>query len=275
MLSARPSSNACSTGKCRDQLTRTPATPPSIPLLPTTRAARRRTAGVAALVAVLVCALWGLPAAATASAQPAATEARAPQGEPQATPPAGEPPAAQSAHAATAHEGRPAEGAEGEAEHTESPWAAVARLFNFALLAGALFYFLRSPLMVYLDQRRVQVRSELEKAAELKVQAGAEMTAIDAKMAALPEELEALRRRGADEISAEEQRIRAQAEAERQRLLDHAKREIETELHVAARELKARAGGLAVEVATERVKRAITESDQVRLVDRYVAQVKE
>ena len=68
---------------------------------------------------------------------------------------------------------------------------------------------------------------------------------------------------------------RAQTEAERQRLLDQAKREIATELRVAERDLKTRAGELAVAVATERVKRTITDADQARLVDRYVAQVKE
>ncbi len=278
MLSARQSSNACSIGKCRDQLTRTPATPSSTSLSPTTHAARNRTAGVTVAAAALVWALWGLPAGASAGVSPspqaAAVEARAPQAESPAAPAAGEPAATGAAHAGTAQEARQGEG-EGETGHTESPWAAVARLFNFALLAGALVYFLRSPLMIYLDQRRVQVRGELAKAAALKAEAGAEMAGIDAKMAALPGELEALRRRGAGEIAAEEERIRAQAEAERQRLLDHAKREIETELRVAERELKARAGELAVDVATERVKRAITDADQARLLDRYVAQVKE
>ena len=40
--------------------------------------------------------------------------------------------------------------AEGEGGH-ESPWALPARIFNFALLAGGLFYLLRSPLMGYLS----------------------------------------------------------------------------------------------------------------------------
>ena len=145
----------------------------------------------------------------------------------------------------------------------------------FDVLAGALVYFLRSPLMAYLDDRRVQVRSELAKAAELKAEAGAELSTIDAKMGALPGELDALKRRGAEEIAAEEARIRALAESERQRLLDQAKRGIEAELRVAERDLKKRTGELAVAVATERVKRTITDADQVRLVDRYVAQVKE
>jgi F-type H+-transporting ATPase subunit b len=83
-----------------------------------------------------------------------------------------------------------------------------------------------------------------------------------------------LKRRGAEEIAAEEARITTLAESERRRLLDQAKREIETQLRLAERELKKRAGELAVEVATARVKRTITDRDQARLVDQYVAQVR-
>ena len=153
MLSARPSSNACSIGKCRDQLTRTPATPSPIPLTPTAHAARRRMARVAAVVAVLVCALWGLPAGAAGTrrpAPPAASEAAAPQAERPAARPAGEP-GAESAASPGAQAGEAARGGDGEAEHPESIWAVMGRLFNFALLAGGLVYFLRSPLMAYLD----------------------------------------------------------------------------------------------------------------------------
>ena len=156
----------------------------------------------------------------------------------------------------------------------ESPWALPARIFNFALLAGGLYYLLRSPLMGYLTQRGIQVRGELTSAANLRKEAAAQVAAVEAKMQALPDEIEALKRRGAEEIVAEEARISGLAEVERQRLLEQAKREIEMQLRVAERDLKQRAGELAVAVATARVKRTITAADHKRLVDQYVAQVR-
>jgi F0F1-type ATP synthase membrane subunit b/b' len=93
-------------------------------------------------------------------------------------------------------------------------------------------------------------------------------------MQALPGEIDALKRRGAEEIAAEEARIAGLAEAERQRLIEQAKREIEMQLRIAERDLKTRAGELAVEVATARVTRAITAADHQRLVDQYVEQVR-
>jgi F-type H+-transporting ATPase subunit b len=163
--------------------------------------------------------------------------------------------------------------AEGEGGH-ESPWALPARIFNFAVLAGGLFYLLRSPLAGYLAQRGIQVRSELTSAAALRKEAAAQLAAVEARMQALPGEIDALKRRGAEEIAAEEARITGLAEAERQRLLEQARREIGMQLRLAERDLKQRAGELAVEVATARVKRTITTGDHERLLNQYVEQVR-
>jgi len=177
-----------------------------------------------------------------------------------------------------AREGQPAghgsETAHGEGEAAPEPfWRVLARLFNFALMAGGLIYLLRSPFAGYIHNRSQLIRSELANAAEMRATAAAEMERIEARLRALPGELEKLRKHGAEEIAAEEARIRDLAAAERRRMLDQAKRVIDTELRVAERTLRARAGELAIAVATERVRRTMTDADQARLVDRYLAQV--
>lgn len=150
----------------------------------------------------------------------------------------------------------------------------VARIANFAILAGTLVYFLRSPIAKYLRDRGAQIRGDLVNAAEMKQTAAAQIEEIDRKMKALPGELEALRAQGAQEIAAEEQRIRAAAAAERDRLLEQARREIDLQVKAAERELVSHAADLAVGVAAERIKKNITDEDQKRLVDRYVEQLK-
>jgi F-type H+-transporting ATPase subunit b len=269
MLSARRSSNACSIGKRRDPVTHSHAAPrmsllpaPGFCLAPTLRA-------LVAAACVWLVVVGGAQAMAAPQhadpAQPAAANAQMP-------------PTEQPAHGQAAAAGHGTEAAaKGETEsegHGESPWAVIARLVNFVILAGGLVYLLRSPLMGFLEQRGVSVRSELKKAADLKTDAAAQIAQIDDKMKALPAEIDAMKRRGAEEIKAEEARIHALAEAERRRLLDQAKREIQTQLRVAERDLKKRAGELAVDVATERVTRTITARDHARLVDRYVSQVR-
>jgi F0F1-type ATP synthase membrane subunit b/b' len=161
----------------------------------------------------------------------------------------------------------------GEEHAGASIWGTLGRLFNFAVLAGALVYLLRSPFAAYLRDRSVSIRSDLKKAAETREGAARQLAEIEARMRALPDEVAALTRRGAEEIAAEEARIMAAAETERARMLEQSRREIDLQVRLAQRSLRRLAGELAVNLATERVRRSINEADHARLVDRYLAQV--
>jgi F-type H+-transporting ATPase subunit b len=168
-----------------------------------------------------------------------------------------------------------AEASHGEnAEAAGGSWAPViAKAVNFSILAGALVYFLRVPMMGYLNGRIGRVREDLVTAAETRDTAIQQLAAIEAKLAALPAEIEALKKRGAEDLAAERARIEEEAQAERQRLLEHTRREIEMRLRVAKRELLELAATLAVNVASERIRTSITPDDQARLVDRYASQL--
>lgn len=162
-----------------------------------------------------------------------------------------------------------------EEHHDEGIMPTVARLFNFALLAGALVYFLKSPIATYLSSRSAQIRQDLVTAAEMRTTASAQLAGIDQKLKALPAELDALKARGAEDVKAEQARIAQAAAVERERLVEQTRREIEMRLRIARRDLTEHAAGLAVGIAEERIKRTITPEDQVRLVDRYTSQLKE
>jgi F-type H+-transporting ATPase subunit b len=160
-----------------------------------------------------------------------------------------------------------------EGEHGSPVLEMVAKLFNFAILAGTLVYFLRSPIATYLKDRKAQIRRDLVHAQETKETAAAQLVEIDKKLAALPAELDALREAGAEEVSAEEARIRAAAEQERIRLLENTKRDLQLQLRIAERDLTRHAADLAIAVATDRAKKTMTDQDQRRLVERYLGQV--
>ena len=166
------------------------------------------------------------------------------------------------------------EGEQG-AEHSEGILPVIARLFNFAVLVGALYYFLRSPVAAYLASRDTQIRQDLVTAKEMREAATSELAKIDAKLKALPAELEALRKQGVEDVAAERTRIASAAATERQRLLEHTRREIQMQLRIARRELVEHAAQLAVDVARSRIVGTITPEDQLRLVDRYAAQLSE
>ncbi|MEI6669690.1 MAG: hypothetical protein WCP29_16190 [Acidobacteriota bacterium] len=248
------------------------------------------------IVAAIVFASTNTLSANAPVAQAQADHAATPQATPPATPPAHQADATPAADTASQPASQPpAKGAhqaedaadrqhraattagadheEAAADHGNPLIGTIARLFNFSLLVGTLFYLLRSPFAAYLAARSTQIRERLVRAADMRTAAAAEQVAIAQKMQTLPSELEALRATGATEVAAEEVRIRQAAEAERARLLDVTNREITTQLRIAERELTNTAADLAVAIASERVKSTITDADQVRLVDRYLAQV--
>lgn len=162
-----------------------------------------------------------------------------------------------------------------EAAHEQTLLQTAAKIANFAILVGLLVYFLKTPVSVYLVSRATAIRRDLVTAAEMRASAGAQLAEIERKLQSLPAELAALKAQGAQDVAAEQTRIAQAAAVERERLIQQTRREIEMRLRVARRELTEHAAQLAVRIAEERIKRTITPEDQVRLVDRYTAQLKE
>ena len=190
-----------------------------------------------------------------------------------------EPPAAaQPEHAPATTAATPqheaAAGHESEAEaHDPGWWPTIWKAANFVILIGVLAYFLRAPLAAYLNGRIGKVRDDLQTAKQTRETAVRQLAEIDAKLAALPAEIEALKKRGAEDLVAERARIEQDALVERQRVLEHTRREIDMRLRVAKRELLELGANLAVNVASDRIKASITPDDQARLLDRYASQL--
>jgi F-type H+-transporting ATPase subunit b len=195
-------------------------------------------------------------------------QASAPSTQPQALPTQQ---GAQPAHPAQTTEGH----GEKKEAHADATVSTIARLFNFAILVGVLVYFGKSPVVGYLVSRSAQIRQELVTAAEMRAAASAQLAQIQARMATLPGELEALTHQGASDVKSEQARIAEAATHERERLLTQTRREIDMRLRVARRELTEHAAALAVQVAEQRIRRVITPEDQVRLIDRYSSQLRE
>jgi F-type H+-transporting ATPase subunit b len=159
--------------------------------------------------------------------------------------------------------------------HGQTLVQTIAKIVNFAILGGVLVYFLKTPISSYLVTRGTEIRQDLVTAADLRSTAAAQLADIDRQLQALPGELEKLRLQGEQDVKAEQARIAKAAAAERERLIAQTHREIEARLRMAKRQLTEHAAELAVKIAEERIKRTITPDDQLRLVDRYAAQLRE
>ena len=189
------------------------------------------------------------------------------QAQPEHAPPAAAATASPQHDAAAAHDGGAAPA------HDPGWWPTIWKTANFLILVGALTYFLREPVMGYLNGRIGTVREDLVTAKQTRETAVRQLAEIDAKLAALPAELEALKLRGAEDLVAERARIEQEAQVERQRVMEHTRREIDMRLRVAKRDLLELGANLAVNIASERIKSSITADDQARLIDRYASQL--
>ena len=104
-----------------------------------------------------------------------------------------------------------------DAEEGHSSWMpTIAKMFNFAVLAGILVYFLRAPIAGYLRSRSETIRKGLVEAASLRSSAEAQLTTVRTQLAKLPAELEALKRRGQEELAAEGVRMKEATARERE-----------------------------------------------------------
>ncbi len=166
-----------------------------------------------------------------------------------------------------------AAGTEGE-HHEESLGAFLSRVVNSALLFGGIYYLVRKPLAEHLARRSAQITADLATARETNATATIRLQEIEGRLRQLPAELDELRRRGAEEIAAEQERIREQAAHERERLLEQTRREIDRRLRTARRELGELTAHLAVDVARARLAAQMTADDQYRLIDRYAVQMR-
>lgn len=166
-----------------------------------------------------------------------------------------------------------ASGEHGES-HGESIWVTLARIANFAILVGILYWFGRKPIADHLAARGAQIRKDLVDAAEMRSTATARLAEIESKLAALPSELEQMRARSAEELEAERTRIRAAAETERDRLVEQTRREIASQTRNARAQLRAHAAALAVDVADARLRSTLTPAEQSALLDQYGSQMR-
>lgn len=161
-----------------------------------------------------------------------------------------------------------------EAESTDAWKMLLGRIVNFAVLVAVLVYFLRSPFASYLRGRGAAIRKDISDAAAVRTTAEKQLADVRSRLAALPAELETLRRRGEQELADERARMKEATDREREHLLERTRRDIDIQSRLARKALLEDAATLAVTRTRERIERDITPADQARLIERYAGDVR-
>jgi F-type H+-transporting ATPase subunit b len=157
-----------------------------------------------------------------------------------------------------------AEEAGGEKDMTAWKWA------NFAILAAGIGYLLVKQAGPYFASRSLEIRKGIEDAQKLRAEAEERAAAMDARLAVLGVEVEAMRKASLEEASQEAHRFRQQTAQEMAKIQANADREISSALKAAQIELKSYAAQLAVDLARQKVRERMTPADQETLVRNFV-----
>jgi F-type H+-transporting ATPase subunit b len=155
------------------------------------------------------------------------------------------------------------------------PWGDVLKqAVNFAILAGALVYFLKKPISSFLKDRSEQLRKSIEDAARARDEAAAKLSAIEGRMARLGDEIAEMNRKMEAEAGDEAQRIREAAQAEIDRVRTQAQFAADQEVKKARMELRKEAAELATRTAEEMVKKSITAEDRERIARENIEKIR-
>jgi F-type H+-transporting ATPase subunit b len=144
---------------------------------------------------------------------------------------------------------------------------------NFALLIGVLVYFARKPVADFFATRRVKIQDELKAASDLRAEAEARYAKWQRRLMDLESELAGIRETARERAAAEREHILADAAAGAERIRRDALAAVDQELRRARAQLRREAADLAVELASEILRRQVAGTDQDRLLDEFVASI--
>ena len=127
-------------------------------------------------------------------------------------------------------------------------------LLNFALIAGAIFYFSKKNLPSIFRNRTATIQKAMQEARLASEEANKRLAEIESRLSRLSAEIATMTANAEKEAAAEEARIKAAAEEDARKIVESAEQEIAAAAKLARRELTAYAANLAVSLAARQIK---------------------
>lgn len=141
---------------------------------------------------------------------------------------------------------------------------------NFAILAAGLGYLMAKTLPAYFRSRTIEIQKGIAEAQALKADAEKRAAQMEARLAALSEEIEKFRVQAQAEMEQEGKRITEETARQMRRLEQQVELEIETAAKTARRELKIFAARLALDLAEQRIRTRLDAPAEAGLIEDFV-----
>jgi len=142
---------------------------------------------------------------------------------------------------------------------------------NFLVLAGGLGYLIKKNAGPYFAKRSLEIRKGLVEAEAERTASEAKVAAVDRRLANLQTEIEALRSSAQQEAEADAQRVRREAAAEMAKIQSHVAEEIASAAKSATLELRRYSAELALGLAEQKIAARLSPEIEDRLVGGFVA----
>ena len=148
-------------------------------------------------------------------------------------------------------------------------WEMGIKVLDVSIIAFFGFKFLSKPIAQAMADRSARVRAAVEEATAGRREAEARLAEFQAKAAGLDAEIELMRTQAAADMERERAMLIDEGKAAAEHVAQHAKETIRQEIVKARAELHRDAADLAVRLAEEHVRAAMTADDQRRLAGSY------
>jgi F-type H+-transporting ATPase subunit b len=148
--------------------------------------------------------------------------------------------------------------------------AFLGKAVNALILFGGLAFLLAKMVRTFLDGRTQEIGRSMSEAAESRMNAERRLNEMRARLDRIDAELAKIREDGKQETGRSVGRIREQAAQDTERLRRLAREEIDLDARAARRELREYAADLAIALAETRLRTALKEDGQSRLIDRSI-----
>jgi F-type H+-transporting ATPase subunit b len=142
---------------------------------------------------------------------------------------------------------------------------------NFLLLAGGLGYVIKKNAGPYFVQRSLEIRKGMAEAEAARAASDAKVAEVDARLANLQGEIEAVRLNAQREAEADAERVRQGAAAETAKIQSHIAEEIASATKSAKLELRRYSTNLALGLAERKIAARMSPEAQDGLVKSFVA----
>ena len=146
-------------------------------------------------------------------------------------------------------------------------------LINFAVLFGALLYFLWKPILKMLSDREHKIAADLEHAENSREEAVRARQEYEERLTQAQQQVQEMLRKAEQQANEIHEQTLAQAHEEAERLLFRARETISNERDAAIASLRTEVADLAIAVAAKIVEREFSAEDQRRLTEEFLEQV--